>query len=103
MPIYVVERILPGASVEALEAIGEAVEAACRELGADGGKSIRYLRSTFTPGESRCRCVFEAANADLVRDVNDRAQVPYSRIIVALDLPVREQRLDSRKTEGLRD
>lgn len=90
MPIYMVERILPGASVEALEAIREAAEEACRAFAIDG-KSVRYLRSIFTPGESRCRCLFEAADGDLVREVNDRAQLPYSRIIVALDLPVRER------------
>lgn len=93
MPMYMVERILPGASVQALEAIREAAEAACRASAIEG-KSVRYLRGILTPGESRCRCLFEAADGDLVREVNDRAQLPYSRIIVALDLPVRDRQDD---------
>jgi hypothetical protein len=58
---------------------------ACSTSSAEG-RPIRYVRSTFTPGESRCRCLFEAASADLVREVNEAAQVPYSRIILALEL-----------------
>jgi hypothetical protein len=85
MPMYVVERILPGASVEALEAIREAAQEACRALAMDG-KSVRYLRSIFTPGESRCRCLFEAADGDLVREVNDAAELPYSRIVLAVEI-----------------
>lgn len=86
MPMYMVERILPGASIGALEAMRKAAEEACRAVTANG-KPIRYVRSTLTPGESRCRCLFEAANGDLVREVNDRAQLPYSRILVAVELP----------------
>lgn len=93
MPMYLVERILPGASIEALEAIREAAEEACRAFTTED-KPIRYLRSTLTPGESRCRCLFEAANGDLVREVNDRAQLPYNRIIVALELPLGERQAD---------
>jgi hypothetical protein len=86
MPVYMVERVLPGASIESLEGMGRAAEKACRGSTAEG-RPVRYLRSTFTPGESRCRCLFEAANGDLVRAVNDAAQLPYSRVVMALDLP----------------
>jgi hypothetical protein len=51
------------------------------------GKPVRYLRSTFTPGESRCRCLFEAPNSELVQAVNEAAQIPYNRIMLAVDLP----------------
>ena len=85
MPVYVVERVVPGATLASVEAMRLATGEACRASSAVG-KPIRYVRSTFTPGESRCRCLFEAANADLVREVNDAAQVAYSRIILALEL-----------------
>jgi hypothetical protein len=31
-------------------------------------------------------CLFDAASADVVRRVNETAQIPFSRIIEALDL-----------------
>jgi len=85
MPLYVVERIMPRATLESLEEIRHAAEETCRVF-TDEDKPVRYLRSTFTPGESRCRCLFEAASADLVQAVNDTAQIPYSRIVIAIDL-----------------
>jgi len=50
------------------------------------GQEVRYIQSTFVPGESRCLCLFEAPTRELVRDVNDSAQLPFSRIVEALDL-----------------
>ena len=50
------------------------------------GKRVRYIRSTFVPGESRCMCLFEADNPALVKELNDTAKIPYSRVVEALDL-----------------
>jgi Protein of unknown function (DUF4242) len=86
MPMYLVERILPEVTLDSVEAIRSSAEAACREP-ATQGNSVRYVRSIFTPGESRCRCLFEARNADLIRELNDAAQLPYNRILIALELP----------------
>jgi hypothetical protein len=86
MPIYLVERSLPGASLECVAAVQQAAKVACQAF-ADNGNEVRYLYCTFTPGDSRCRCLFEAPNADLVQRVNDAAQIPYSRIVLAIDLP----------------
>jgi hypothetical protein len=80
-----VERILPGATMASVEALRQATRATCRSFAVEG-RPVRYLRSIFTPGDSRCRCLFEAASADLVRDLNVSAQLPYSRIILALNL-----------------
>ena len=50
------------------------------------GRPVRYIRSTFVPGEARCMCLFEAKTADAVRDVNESAGLPFTRIVEALDL-----------------
>ncbi len=50
------------------------------------GKSVRYIRSTFVPGEARCMCLFEASDAETVEAVNKAAQLPFTRIVEALDL-----------------
>jgi hypothetical protein len=31
-------------------------------------------------------CLFEADNADLVKEVNDTAKIPYKRVVEAMDL-----------------
>jgi hypothetical protein len=47
---------------------------------------VRYIRTTFVPGEAHCMCLFEADNPDLVREVNEAAQIPFTRIVEALGL-----------------
>jgi hypothetical protein len=44
------------------------------------------LRSTFIPDEARCLCLFEATDEGVVAAVNDVAGLPFTRIVVALDL-----------------
>jgi hypothetical protein len=68
-----------------VEALQQAARAACRAFAAEG-RPVRHLRSIFTPGDSRCRCLFEAPDAELVRAVNEAAETPYSRIVLAVDL-----------------
>jgi len=80
-----VERSLPGATMASIEALRQTVGEACRAFAAEG-RPVRYLRTIFTPGDSRCRCLFEAPNADVVRAINEDAEVPYGRIVLALDL-----------------
>ena len=50
------------------------------------GKQVRYIRSTFVPGEDRCICLFEAPNPENVREANERAQIPFTRIVLVHDL-----------------
>ena len=85
MPMYLVERILPGATMEQVEELHAALDRAC-SVAQERGTAIRYLRSVFTPGESRCRCLFVAPNAEAVRELNDAGGLPYSRIVVAVEL-----------------
>ena len=56
--------------------LGEAVSRAVRR-----GSRIRYVQRILVPEESRCLCLFEAAGADLVRNVNDIAQFPLARVV----------------------
>lgn len=85
MPVYLVECDLPGVTLAGLAALRHAARETCERFAQDG-QPVRYLRSIFVPGESRCLCLFEAPNADRVHEVNEAAQIPYSRIVLALDL-----------------
>jgi hypothetical protein len=85
MTVYMVERDLPGITHEQLAgAQRAAIDGAQKATSA--GRPVRYIRSTFVPGEARCMCLFEAASADAVRDVNEAAGLPFTRIVEALDL-----------------
>jgi hypothetical protein len=51
------------------------------------GEYVRYIRSTYIPGESRCLFLFDAPNAAPVEEVNEVAKLPYTRVVEAIDLP----------------
>ncbi len=85
MPVYMVDRELPGIQMEQLAAAQKAAIDTSNQFTAEG-KPVRYIRTTFVPGEAHCMCLFEAGDAELVKQVNDQAQIPYTRVIEALDL-----------------
>ncbi|GIV95367.1 MAG: hypothetical protein KatS3mg057_0024 [Herpetosiphonaceae bacterium] len=85
MPWFLVDRDLPRTTPEGLVALQHAEELMGRRLAA-AGYTVRYIRSIFVLGESRCLCLFEAADEDLVAQLNDAAGLPYTRIVEVLDL-----------------
>ena len=85
MAVYMVERDLKGITMPELAGAQQAAITASQLFTADG-TAVRYIRSTFVPGEARCMCLFDASSADDVKKVNDAAQLPYTRIVEALDL-----------------
>lgn len=50
------------------------------------GQPVRYIRSTYVPGDDHCLCLFEADDAEVVKAVNDTAGIPYTRVVEAMDL-----------------
>jgi hypothetical protein len=85
MAVYMVERDLKGIPMEQLAAAQKAAIDTGKAMTAQG-KSVRYIRSTFVPGEGKCMCLFEAPSPQSVKELNDTAKLPYSRIVEALDL-----------------
>jgi hypothetical protein len=85
MPVYMVERDLPGITIEQLGAAQKAAIEKGKEFTANG-KDVRYIRSVFVPGDSKCMCLFEASSPDLVRELNEEAKIPFTQIKEALDL-----------------
>ena len=86
MTVFAVERSLPGITIEALGQAQASAIASAEKATAEG-MPVRYLRSVFMPGASRCLCLFEAASADDIRRVNDAAGLPYTAVSEAMDLP----------------
>ena len=85
MAVYMVERDLKGITMPQLAGAQQAAITASQRFSADG-TPVRYIRSTFVPGESRCMCLFDAQSAAAVQQVNEAANLPFTRIIEALDL-----------------
>lgn len=85
MSVFMVDRHLPGITLEQLaDAQRAAIDTSQRFR--DEGKQVRYIRSTWVPGDSRVMCLFEGASAALVEQVNQAASIPYTRVIEARDL-----------------
>ncbi len=85
MAVYLVDRDLPGITMEQLGAAQKAAIETSERFTSEG-RPVRYIRSTYVPGDSNCMCLFEAASADMVKEVNEAASIPFTRIVEARDL-----------------
>ena len=80
-----VDRDLPGLKMEQLAAAQKAAIELGKKMTAEG-KKLRYIRSAFVPEEADCMCFFEAANPEVVKELNETAKIPFKTIVEAMDL-----------------
>jgi hypothetical protein len=85
MNIYIADRDLPGVTLEQLASAQKAAIETSQRFTQEGN-SVRYVRTAWVPSESHVMCMFEAENAQSVRDVNEAAGIPFTRILEAMDL-----------------
>ena len=85
MSVYMVERDLPGITMDQLAAAQKSAIETSNRFSAEG-TPVRYIRTAYVPGESRAMCMFEAQSADAVERVNKAAGIPFTRVIEAVDL-----------------
>ncbi|NJD05074.1 MAG: DUF4242 domain-containing protein [Methylococcaceae bacterium] len=85
MAIFAVQRELPGITMEQLAGAQKAAISTSEQLSKEG-VPVKYVRSNFYPGSNHCTCLFEAADAEAVKKVNDTASLPYVKIEEVLDL-----------------
>jgi hypothetical protein len=85
MSTYIAERYLPGITQEQLLDAARRAKLATADL-TTAGTPVTYLRSTFLPGDQTCYCLFEGPSEQAVREANDKAEIPYERIIPAVYL-----------------
>jgi len=85
MNIYIADRNLPGVTLEQLAAAQKAAIETSQRF-TEEGKPVRYVRTAWVPSEAHVMCMFEAPDAQLVRDVNEVAGIPFIRIVEAMDL-----------------
>lgn len=78
MPIFMVERLFsPPISEAQFMAAGEALGPCIQE------RDVTYLGSHFATDGSRSVCMFEAADAERVREANRTAGAPFERVWAA--------------------
>lgn len=85
METYMVERSLKGISMEDLGAAQRAAISTASQMSRDG-TPVDYVRSTFVPDTGACMCLFRAETAASVKALNEKAKLPYDRIVRAMDL-----------------
>jgi hypothetical protein len=85
MPLFVVERELPGITEEALMSAGLRAKTCCAEMTAEGNE-VRWVRSFFMPDTSRTHCYFEGPSAASIEEANRRARIPFVRISEAAEM-----------------
>ena len=85
MAVYMVERDLPGITLEQLGGAQKAAIETSQEFSSKG-KQVRYIRSTYVPGDSKVMCLFAASGQQLVEEVNQAANIPFTRVVEAMDL-----------------
>jgi hypothetical protein len=83
VPTYLVERYWPGVTSELLlEALNRGRQV-IEEMSVEGTR-ISVLSSTLIPGEEVVFSVYQAPSADAIRQFNERAGIPVSRIVQAI-------------------
>lgn len=85
MQVFLVERDLSGTSLSDLSGIRTAAIRQAEKM-YDAGDRVRFIRSTYVPGDGRCLCLFEAKNAEVVLQLNRDANLPFERIVPAMDI-----------------
>ena len=86
MAVYLVERsLMKGTTMDELGVAQKSAIETGKKMTASG-KKVRYIRSTFVPDEARCLRLFEATGPELVKELNEQAKIPFTRIVEAMDL-----------------
>jgi len=85
MPIFVVKRILPGITPDALVSAGVRAKTCCAQMTQEG-ESVRWIRSFFLPESSQTHCYFEAGTKRAVEEANQRAKIPFVEVAEAVEM-----------------
>ena len=89
MSVYVAERYLPGITHEQLLAAAHRAKLVTAQMSAEG-TPVTYLRSTFLAADQTCYCLFEGPSEHTVKQANDRAEIPYERIVAAVHVAAQD-------------
>ena len=83
MPTYLVERYWPGVTSELLLEALDRGRRAMEQMHVEGTR-VRDITSILIPAEEVVFSVYEGPSAAAVRELNERADIPVSRIVEAI-------------------
>ena len=88
MAKFLVLRQLPGLTRDQYAAAQQAASEAARQASI-GGRVVRHLGGFFIPSKGRAICIFCAESLADVTMVNERAGVPFTEVLEAIELQPR--------------
>jgi hypothetical protein len=80
VPNYLVERYLPGLSADEVHTAIRRQRTVVKQMTADG-TTIRYLSAAYIAEEQSRFCQLAAPSRDAVIAANQRATIPFARIL----------------------
>jgi hypothetical protein len=86
---FLVLRQLPGLTRDQYAAAQQAAAEAARQASSEG-RVVRHLGGFLMPSKGQAICIFRAESLADVTAVNERAGVPYTEILEAIELRPRE-------------
>jgi hypothetical protein len=81
--LFLVERYLPGADIDALAGLRVRLQAAAAEM-REEGRAIVWLQSVVVPSDDTCLCLFRSPYRAYVVEANSRAAADWERISAVL-------------------
>ena len=75
MPRYIIERDVPGLTLEALQEAGRTSNAVLDEM-----PEVRWIRSYVSAAEGKIYCEYDAPNIDFIMEHARRAGLPANRV-----------------------
>ena len=90
MAIFLVLRQLPGLTRDQYAAAQQAASETARQA-STAGHVVRHLGGFLIPGSGRAICIFCAESLADVTMVNERAGVPFTEVLEAIELRPREE------------
>ena len=90
MATFLVIRKVPGLTKDQYSAAQQAASEAARQASICG-HVVRLLGGFLMPGEGRAICIFSAESLADVTTVNERAGVPFTEVLEAVELRPRGQ------------
>jgi hypothetical protein len=84
VPRYLVETYVPRSRPQDARLTANLARTIAESL-SRGGTPVRYVRTTFLPGDETCFHIFEAASEEAVGEVCRQAGIGSARIVPAVE------------------
>jgi hypothetical protein len=84
MPSYLVETYVPRSRAADARTTADRARTIAERL-SRGGTPVRYVRTTFLPGDETCFHLFEAGSEEAVGEVCRQAGIGSARIVPAVE------------------